>query len=90
MAVRRIEWEPRDPDLDALGLGTDSALEVGVARVPLDPAPFEPREVLVVSADPEVLAGAGRLGLQRLVVDGTTAEATAAAVAELVGFLDRG
>jgi len=85
MAVRRIVV---DPDL-GLTLGPQpEGIEVGVARRPLDPAPLEPNEVLVVSADQGLLAEAGRLGVQR-VVAGDDPAATEAAVQELIVFLDR-
>ena len=82
MSVRRIVI---DPDLDLI-LGPQPK---GVEVVDeLDPAPFAPHEVLLVSADPERLAEAGRQGIHRLVADDDP-RATADAVDELVAFLDR-
>jgi hypothetical protein len=82
VAVRRVDVDP-DVVLGHLSEG----IEVVVDRSPLDPSPFAPHEVLVVSADPERLAEAGRLGLHRLVAVG--GEDPTAAVVELVAFLDR-
>jgi hypothetical protein len=82
VAIRRVVADlALDPGLlpDDVELSPDG---------PLDPAPFEAHEVLVASDDPERLAEAGRLGLQRL-VPGDDPEATSAAVAELVELLDR-
>jgi hypothetical protein len=84
MAVRRIVL---DLDLD-LALGPQpEGVEVGIGGL-LEPAPFEAHEVLLVSADPERLAEAGRLGVNRLVAAADPV-ATVATVDELVAFLDR-
>ena len=85
MTIRRVLVDP--------GLGVDlgpqpEALEVGAAGSPLDVAGFEPHEILVVAGDPELLAEAGRLGLQRLVA-ADDRSATSSAVAELVELLAR-
>jgi hypothetical protein len=84
VAVRRIVV---DPDLD-LAIGPQpEGVEVGVGGA-LDPAPFEPHEVLLVSADEDRLVEAGRLGIHRVVADDDP-RTTADAVDELVAFLDR-
>jgi hypothetical protein len=59
----------------------------GSTTDPLDLGPWSPREVLVVSADPDILAAAGAVGAHRLV--GSDPEATAAAAVELIGELHR-
>jgi hypothetical protein len=70
-----------------LDLGEPDGVEVRTLTGALDPGPWAPHEVLLVSADPERLAAAGALGLNRLVA--ADAQTTAAAVAELCGELDR-
>ncbi len=65
----------------------DVEIDVRVASAPLDLGGQAPHEVLVVSADEELLAEAGRLGAHRLLAAG--AEATAAAALELCRELDR-
>lgn len=82
MAVRCVLV---DAELDLGGLGDE--VEVRPAASPLDLGPWGAREVLVVSADPDLLAAAGALGVHRLIA--TDPEATGAAVAELCRELDR-
>lgn len=65
----------------------DVEIDVRVASSPLDLGGQAPHEVLVVSADEELLAEAGRLGAHRLLAAG--AEVTAAAALELCRELDR-
>ena len=74
-----------DGELDLSGL--DEGVEVRPLTGPLDPSPWAAHEVLVVSADPGVLAEAGALGLNRLVA--TEPGATTPAVLELCRELDR-
>ncbi len=74
--------------VDDVGLDDlDPGVEVRAVAVPLDPSPWAPHEVLVVSGAPDVLAAAQARGVNRLVV--ADAAATAAAVAELCRELDR-
>ena len=65
----------------------DVEIDVRVALSPLDLGGQAPHQVLVVSADEELLAEAGRLGAHRLLAAG--AEVTAAAALELCRELDR-
>ena len=74
-----------DEELDLSDL--DRGVEVRSVTAILETAPWVDHEVLVVSADPEVLAEAGTLGLNRLIV--TDPGPTAAAVLELCRELDR-
>lgn len=67
--------------------GLDEGIELRPTTDPLDIAPWAAHEVLLVSADPERLAAAAALGLNRLVA--TSPEATAAAVEEMCRELDR-
>ena len=76
MAVQRIVT-----DLD---LGD---LPVEVVAPPVALGPWSANEVLVVSADPEVLDAAGALGAHRIVPAGT--EATIAAVRQFLDLLHR-
>jgi hypothetical protein len=62
-------------------------VEVGPATEPFALGGRPPREVLVVSADPGVLAAAGAAGAHRLVAGDP--EATATAVVELIRELQR-
>jgi acetyl esterase/lipase len=80
MAIRCVLVE------GALDLAIDG-VDVRVASSPLDLGGQAPREVLVVSADEELLAEAGRLGAHRLSAAGP--EVTAAAALELCRELDR-
>jgi hypothetical protein len=73
---------------DALDLGPQAAgVERELAIAPLDLGPWAPNEVLLVSADAELLAEAGALGIHRIVADEPAA--TAGAVRQFVDFLDR-
>ncbi|HYF45581.1 MAG TPA: hypothetical protein VD926_05175, partial [Acidimicrobiales bacterium] len=83
--VRRILV---DPTLETSLGPPPEGVEVAVAGSPLDLAGCEAREVLVVTANPALLAAAGELGAQRLVTGDDPASVTAA-VDELVAFLDR-
>ena len=74
-----------DGELDLSGL--DRGVEVRSLTAILEPAPWVAHEVLVVSAEPAVLAEAGALGLNRLGV--TDPGPTTAAVLELCRELDR-
>jgi hypothetical protein len=69
-----------DVDLGSLPEGVE------VVPPPLDLGRWAPAEVLVVTADPELLAAAGDAGAHRLLPEG---EATAAAVRQFVDLLDR-
>ena len=80
MAIRRVLVDR------ALAL-VIADVDVGAASSPLDLGGEAPHEVLVVSADQEVLAEAGRLGAHRLLAAGP--EVTAAAAVELCRELDR-
>lgn len=75
--------------LDDVGLDRSEldGVEVLAASAPLDPAPWEPHEVLLVSRDEERLAAAGAVGINRLVA--TDPAMTTEAVAELCRELDR-
>lgn len=82
MPVRRILVD------DALDLGPQAkGVEVEPAASPLDLGARAPSEVLVVSADLEVLAEAAALGVHRIVLEDPVA--TAGAVRQFVDFLDR-
>ena len=62
-------------------------LPVEVVAPPVALGPWSPNEVLVVSADPEVLDAAGALGAHRIVPAGN--EATATAVRQFLDLLQR-
>ena len=73
-----------DVGLDPRGL---EGVEVRPAGGGVDPTPWAPHEVLVVSKHADLLAAAGALGMHRLLA--TDALATAAAARDLCLELDR-
>jgi hypothetical protein len=79
MAIRCVLVEP------GLDLALDD-VDVRAASSPLDLGGHDPREVLVVSADEEVLAEAGRLGAHRLLA-AEDPEVTAVAARQLCAEL---
>jgi hypothetical protein len=75
--------------LDDVGLDLSEleGVEVEASSAALDPAPWAPHEVLLVSRDADRLAAAYTLGLNRLVA--AEPGVTAAALGELCQELDR-
>jgi hypothetical protein len=81
VTVRLVITDP------ALELPVPAAVERRSIADGLDPGPWAPHEVLVVSAEVEVLAEAARRGWHRLLP--TSPAATATAVTEVCAFLER-